>query len=158
MANLLPTRPRQITQRRTLGIVSSQYNLEFTKGLVEHATAELRVLVPGAALQHIEVPGAFEIPLAVQELAARGGFDAIIALGVIIEGETEHAALIAAAVTNALMESSLKLRIPVVHEVLHVRDAEQARKRCLDESLNRGTEAARVAVRMLQSLAEIKAR
>ena len=95
-----------------------------------------------------EVPGAFEIPLVVQEVAARGGIDAIIALGVIIEGETAHAALIARTVTDSLQRIALTQRLPVIHEVLLVKNEEQARARCLGPEFNRGMEAARVAVRM----------
>lgn len=157
MSNLLPSRPRQVTQRRTFALVSSEYNSEFVKGLSDHAEAELRAISPNFQIHHFKVPGAFEIPLMVHELGEKKEIDAIIALGVIIEGETQHAALIGAAVTNSLQEVALKFRVPVVHEVLLVKDAAQARKRCLDEELNRGTEAARTAVRMVQALAEMRA-
>jgi 6,7-dimethyl-8-ribityllumazine synthase len=105
-----------------------------------------------------EVPGAFEIPLVVQEIAMRGGIDAIIALGVIIEGETQHAALISAAVTDALLRIALAHRIPVIHEVLLLKNEEQARVRCLEVELNRGIEAARVAVRMAQVFSDLPRR
>ena len=88
----------------------------------------------------------------------RGGIDAIIALGVVIEGETAHAALISGAVTDALLRLSLTHRIPVVHEVLFLKNEEQARVRCLEPELNRGVEAARVAVRMTQLIDELPRR
>lgn len=145
-------------QRRNFAIVASQYNADYVRGLVEHATAELEVLASHANVTKYEVPGAFEIPLVVQEIAERGGVDAIIALGVIIQGETPHAQLIAEAVTASLLECGMRYRIPVVHEVLLVGDEEQARQRCLEPELNRGIEAARVAVRVLQTLSELKGR
>lgn len=157
MSNVLPSRPRQVTQRRTFALVSSEYNSEFVKGLSEHAETELRAISPNFQVMHFKVPGAFEIPLLVQELADKKEIDAVIALGVIIEGETQHAALIGASVTNSLQQIALKFRLPVIHEVLLVKDAAQARKRCLEEELNRGTEAARVAARMVQALAELRA-
>src|SRR4029453_5475117 len=100
MANILPSRPRQMGPRRTFAIVASQYNATYVTGLVEHARRELEAIGPGMNVTTQEVAGAFEIPLVVQEIAMRGGVDAILALGVIIEGETQHAGLIAGAVTD----------------------------------------------------------
>jgi 6,7-dimethyl-8-ribityllumazine synthase len=144
--------------RRTFVIVASQYNPVYVQGLVDHAAQELAALSPNSQILLRQVPGAFEIPLIVQEFAGREGITAIIALGVIIEGETQHANLIARTVTDSLMEIALKNRIPVIHEVLLVKDEEQARKRCLEPELNRGLEAARAAVQISQLLAEIKAK
>jgi len=157
MSSVLPSRPRQVTQRRTFALVASEYNSEFVRGLSDHAQKELREISPNFHVMHFTVPGAFEIPLLVQELAEKKDIDAIIALGVIIEGETQHAALIGASVTHALQKIALAFRIPVIHEVLLVKDAEQARKRCLADELNRGTEAARVAARMVAVMSEVRA-
>jgi 6,7-dimethyl-8-ribityllumazine synthase len=145
-----------MTQRRVFALVASEYNSEFVRGLSEHAERELNVISPNFQVMHFAVPGAFEIPLVVQELAGKKDIDAIIALGVIIEGETQHAALIGAAVTNSLQQIALSFRVPVIHEVLLVKDAAQAKKRCLEDELNRGTEAARVAARMVQVLNEVR--
>ena len=71
-------------QRPSFAVVASQYNYEYVQGLVENVTREMAVLSPGAVLTVHEVPGAFEIPLIVQEVASHGGVDAILALGVII--------------------------------------------------------------------------
>jgi 6,7-dimethyl-8-ribityllumazine synthase len=157
MSNLLPSRPRNVSQRRTFVVVASEYNSEFVKGLRDHAEKELREISPQFHVLSFTVPGAFEIPLLVQEIAGKKEIDAIIALGVIIEGETQHAALIGAAVTNSLQRISLEFHLPVIHEVLLVKNAEQARKRCLEEALNRGTEAARAAARMVSALGEVRA-
>jgi hypothetical protein len=86
MANILPSRPRQSGPRRSFAIVVSQYNATYSKALVENARRELDAISSGINVQVIEVPGAFEIPLVVQEIAARGEVDAVIALGVILEG------------------------------------------------------------------------
>jgi 6,7-dimethyl-8-ribityllumazine synthase len=154
----MPSRPRQFQQRRTVAIVASQYNSEFVEGLTARAQAELTVLLPESSIQHFFVPGAFEIPLMVQEIAERGAFTAVIALGVIIQGETQHARLIAEAITHSLLDLSLRHRIPIIHEVLLVDNEEQARARCLGDEKNRGTEAARIAVKMIQSMTEAKGR
>jgi 6,7-dimethyl-8-ribityllumazine synthase len=158
MSNALPSRPRQFQQRRTVAIVASQYNSEFVEGLTAHALRELAVLLPDSAIQQFLAPGAFEIPLIVQEIAERGAFTAIIALGVLIQGETLHARLVAEAVTHSLLDLSLRHRVPIIHEVLLLENEAQARARCLEPEINRGTEAARTAVRMIQALAEMKGR
>ncbi len=156
MSANIPSRPRQVGQRRTFAIVAGQYNPEFVRGLIEHARAEFLAMSPNFNVVVFEVPGAFEIPLMVQEVATRGGMDAIIALGVIIEGETEHARLIGEEVTRALQQLALTHRLPVIHEVLLVKNTQQAEIRCLGEDMNRGTEAARVAVRMVQMLSDLR--
>jgi 6,7-dimethyl-8-ribityllumazine synthase len=156
MSTAFPSRPRQIGQRRTFAIVASQYNGEFVTGLVDHARRELETISPTFSIQSYEVPGAFEIPLMVQEIASRGSIDAIIALGVIIKGETQHAALIAGAITTSLQQLSLTHRLPIIHEVLLVENVDQARARCLEGEINRGTEAARVAAQMVQSLSALR--
>jgi 6,7-dimethyl-8-ribityllumazine synthase len=156
MANILPSRPRQFTNRRSFVVVASQYNGTLVDGLLEHFKREMETIAPGSNIATYRVPGAFEIPIAVQEIASRGGIEAVVALGVIIEGETAHAALIGGSVTENLQRIALATRVPVIHEVLLVKDETQARARCLGEELNRGTEAARVAVQMAQAMGEIR--
>ena len=157
MSTAIPSRPRQIGTRRTFAIVASQYNSEFVNGLVDHAKRELEAISNSFNILTYEVPGAFEIPLVAQEVATRGGVDALIALGVIIEGETQHAALIARTVTDSLQHVSLAQRLPVIHEVLLVKNEDQARARCLEEEINRGTEAAGAAARMVQTMTDLRA-
>jgi len=157
MSNLVPNRPRVASHgRRSFAIVASQYNPEFVKGLVDATRRELGIVSPNCTITSFEVPGAFEIPVVLQEVANRGGFDAIIALGCIIQGETAHAELIGESVTNALQDIALRFRVPVIHEVLLVKNEEQARKRTLGEEQNRGIEAARAAVRVAQVMGEVK--
>src|SRR4029434_4891475 len=155
MASILPSRPRQFGPRKSFAIVASQYHPTLVKGLIDHARNEFEVIGPGTSVHLYEVPGAFEIPLVVQEVAARGGVDAIVALGVIIQGATSHAEFIGRIVTESLQRIALNSRLPVIHEVLLLQNEEQARQRCLEEEINRGTEAARVAVRMAQIMGEI---
>jgi len=157
MSASFPSRPRQIGQRRrTFAIVASQYNAEYVNGLVDHARRELEAIASSFHITVYEVPGAFEIPIVVQEIAARELADAVIALGVIIEGATQHAALVGQAVTEALMRVALAHRVPVIHEVLLLKNEEQARERCLGEEINRGTEAARAAARMTQIMGDLR--
>lgn len=156
MSHALPARPRIAATKRTFVIVASQYNPEYVQGLIDHVKKELQVLAPYAATTLVQVPGSFEIPIAVQEVARKGGIDAIIALGVIFQGATGHAGHIAEAITGALMQISLANRVPVIHEVLTVNNDEQAKARCLGEEINRGTEAARAAVRIASVLNDLK--
>ncbi|TSA35708.1 MAG: 6,7-dimethyl-8-ribityllumazine synthase [Verrucomicrobiaceae bacterium] len=157
MSKSVPMRPR-LAPKATLSfaIVASQYNAQYTQSLVDNAYAEINVLEPGATVNLVSTPGSFEIPLMVQSLAELERYQAIIALGVLFQGETAHAALVAQSVTNALMNISIAHRVPVIHEVLLVENEEQARARCLDQELNRGVEAARAAVAAARTLREIK--
>jgi len=155
MSTALPDRPSPLAESRRFVVVASSYNAEFVDGLVSGARDELAIIASGSTVDVHRVPGSFEIPLAVQAVGERGNVDAILAFGLLWEGETSHADLIATAVTNALLELSLRLRLPVLHEVIVAQTAEQARERCLGSQINRGTEAARAAVRMLRALDEI---
>ena len=121
-----------------------------------HCTDELRRLSPASNVTVHLVPGAFEIPIVVREKALQGNADAIVALGVILQGETAHAQHLGQVVTQALQQISLEHGVPVIHAVLSLKDEEQARKRCLENEINRGTEAARAAVEMAKLLAELR--
>ena len=137
-------------------MVASIYNSEFVDGLVAAARAELAVIAPGSSVEVHRVPGSFEIPLGVQFVVERRNVDAIFAFGLLWQGETSHADLIAGSVTKALLDISLRMKLPVLHEVIVAQTEEQARERCLGTTINRGTEAARAAVRMLQTLDTIR--
>jgi 6,7-dimethyl-8-ribityllumazine synthase len=158
MSTELPDRPPPLATERMFAVVASSYNTGYVDGLIAGAKTEFAAIAPASSVELHRVPGSFEIPLVVQELAEHGTLDAILAFGLIWQGETLHADLIATAVTRALMEISLRFRVPVLHEVIVVRTEEQARERCLEPRLNRGVEAARAAVRMLKSLDGIRQR
>jgi 6,7-dimethyl-8-ribityllumazine synthase len=144
------------TQRTgAIAIVASRYNAVFVDALKGNAIAELKTIAPRAEVCVFEVPGAFEIPLMVAEVAQHRRPAAILALGVIIAGETEHADLIARATTHSLQQLSLEFRVPVIHEVLLVANAGQARERT-SGSINRGAEAARAAVGMIEVLSQFR--
>ncbi len=130
-------------------IVAGRYNQRYADELVLRANRALRTA--GAKRKDVavvRVPGAFEVPMVVSRLAASGDYDAIIALGVIIRGETKHADLIGRAVTDALSQIALRDGVPVVHEVLLLGNEQQAHVRCLQPKHNRGTEAALTAIEM----------
>lgn len=157
MSKSVPPRPRKVGRKQRFAIVASQFNAEFVHGLLAHASDELRALATAATITLHEVPGAFEIPVVVRELAVRRKPDAILALGVIIRGETTHADHLARSVTDALQRIAIKHRVPVINAVLSLEDEKQARERCLGERMNRGTEAARAAIGIAAAMAAVRA-
>lgn len=153
----LPSRPDAFSGRRHVAIVASLYNDHYVDGLLENCMDELHELVPHAARSVYRVPGAFEIPVAVAEVLASRAPDVVIALGVIIQGATAHADLVAEAVTASLQRQAVDARVPVIHEVLLVQSADQAEERTRQPRLNRGREAARAAVNMLELFTQLRA-
>src|ERR1043165_7721018 len=99
----------------TFAIVASKYNAQFVDSMLRAAQAELKQA--GAAMvKVVRVPGAYEIPVVTSRIAASRKFSAVICLGVILRGETTHAAHIGEAVSQALMEIQLATGVPVIHE------------------------------------------
>ena len=156
MSNAVPPRPRAVGAKRIFPLVASQFNARYVQGLVNHATEELRSLTPSAVVTLHQVPGAFEIPVVVRELALRQKADAIIAIGVIIKGSTTHADHLSHSVTNALQQIAIEHGIPVINAVLCVENEQQARERCLEKKINRGIEAARAAVQISTVMTELR--
>ncbi len=136
-----------------VAVVASEYNRKHVDSLLDGALGALRDA--GAEVVVVRVPGAFEIPLAAEVVAAQGNVSAVLCLGVIIRGETAHADLVGGSVTQALMEIGLRHKLPVVHEVLLVANRDQADVRCLDPGHNRGVEAAGTALAMIRLLARL---
>ena len=156
MSQFIPPKPRVTGTKRVFVLVASQFNAKYVQGLSAHCTDELGKLSPASSVTLYRVPGAFEIPIVVREKARQGNVDAIVALGVILQGETAHAQHLGQVVTQALQQISLEHGVPVIHAVLSLQDEEQARKRCLENEINRGTEAARAAVEMANLLAKLR--
>ena len=128
-----------------IGIVQARFNDGVTRALADACLSELAALgVPAAHIVHHSVPGALEVPLALQWLARRGEFDALIALGCIIRGETYHFELVAnesgAGVTRVALDSGL----PVANAILTTENMTQA----IVRQIEKGKDAARVAVEM----------
>ena len=143
----------------TFAIVASRYNARYVDAMVRAAVTELRRA--GAKVQIVRVPGAYEIPVVAKRLIelsdeiSRSPLAGIICLGVILRGETVHAAHIGEAVSRALMDIQIASGVPVIHEVLLLESKEQARVRCLDRRHNRGMEAAQTALQMARIMAAL---
>ena len=148
---------KKIQSRGSFAIVASSYNSQFVDAMLRAAKAEF--IRAGATVRVVRVPGAYEIPVVAMKLARasrtthHAPLSAIICLGVILRGQTVHAAHIGDAVSRALMDIQLETEVPVIHEVLLLENAEQARVRCLDPEHNRGMEAAQTAMEMARVLA-----
>ena len=132
-----------------IGIAQARFNEGVTQALADACLGELAALgVPAAHITHHTVPGALEVPLALQWLARRGEFDALIALGCIIRGETYHFELVANESGAGVTRVALDLDIPVANAILTVENEAQAWARAADK----GRDAARVAIEMAQLL------
>jgi 6,7-dimethyl-8-ribityllumazine synthase len=156
MSNVIQARPRIVRGKHTFHIVASQFNVRYVKGLIDHAMKELRTLAPNATISIQRVPGAFEIPVVVRELASLDKADAIIACGVILKGKTDHAQNLSRSVTDALQRIAVDRAVPVINAVLSFDDEIQASERCLENKINRGTEAARAVVEIANVMSELR--
>lgn len=152
MSSEIPARPIPFDAPAHVTIVASLYNERFTNALVENCLAELAEVLPHAKTNVVRVPGAFEIPVTVKAVATHDSPapSVIIALGVIIQGSTDHASLVGNAVTGSLLQMAVDTGIPVIHEVLLLDNEAQAEERCIGDKLNRGREAARCAAGMAE--------
>ncbi len=131
------------------GIVVSRFNDMVTERLLQGALEALRRA--GAReedLTVVRVPGSFEIPFAAQRLAAAGSCDAIVCLGALIRGETDHYDYLASTVTRGIAQVSLKHDLPVTYGVITAGTVEQAVNRAGLKHGNKGVEAAMGAVEM----------
>ncbi len=134
-----------------IGIVAARFNQDVTDRLLHGALKALReVGVREEDIEVVRVPGAFEVPLAADLLAGRGRYDAIVCLGAIVRGETQHHQFIAHSVFTALQQVQLMRHIPVAVGILTTETLEQAFARSKDDPGNKGYEAARVAVECAQ--------
>ncbi len=152
----LRRRPRLIGPRKTVAIIASTFHENYVASMIEHARDELLASMPNASVPLYRVPGAHEIPVCASYVTSHTNADVIIALGVIIRGETEHADLVATSVFSGLQEIAVHQEIPIINEVLLLDSEAQAKERCLGEEINRGTEAGQAAVSMAELFIKLR--
>ncbi|HEY3074223.1 MAG TPA: 6,7-dimethyl-8-ribityllumazine synthase [Burkholderiales bacterium] len=132
-----------------LGIVASRFNDALASKLLERAQREAKKL--GAQSSVVSVPGALEIPVALQWMAQSGHFDALVAIGAVIRGETYHFEVVANESARGVMEVALECGLPIANGILTTEDEAQAEAR-----LEKGAEAVRVAVEMAKLRATLR--
>ena len=137
-------------------ILASRFNAFVVESLVGGAVDTLvRHGVDSGHIERVSVPGAWEMPIIAQRLAAKGGYDAIIALGVVIRGGTPHFDYVAGECAKGLSSVSIKHDLPVVFGVLTVDTIEQAIERAGAKAGNKGAEAALSAIEMVSLLKQL---
>ncbi len=138
------------------GLVVSEFN-EFVTSRLQAAAVDT-LTNAGADEAHLEivrVPGAFEIPLLARQMALSGRFDAVICLGAVIRGATPHFDFIAAEASRGIAQASWDSGVPVIFGVLTTDTVEQAMERAGTAERNRGAEAARTAIEMVNVLRQL---
>ena len=150
--DILELEPNLAGRGLRVGIVMSRFNLDVCEGLLGACADELRKhQVQAANMLLVSVPGALEIPLTLLKLASSGRFDALIALGAVIRGETYHFELVCNESAAGLTRVQLDTGIPVANGILTTEDDDQA----LARMAVKGAEAARVAIEMANLLKAI---
>ncbi|MGB3879563.1 MAG: 6,7-dimethyl-8-ribityllumazine synthase [Diaphorobacter nitroreducens] len=135
-----------------IGIVQARFNENITNTLAAACRAELlRLGVQEKHIRHVLVPGALEVPVALQTLAERDEYDALIALGCIIRGETYHFELVANESGAGVTRLALDYQVPIANAIITTENLEQA----LARQTEKGVDAARVAVEMANLLEEL---
>ena len=135
-----------------IGIVQARFNADITDQLAQTCLSELALLgVQARHITHVTVPGALEIALALKAMADSDDFDALIALGCIVRGETYHFELVANESGAGVTRVGLDHDIPIANAILTVETVAQAQARALDK----GRDAARVAVEMANLMDEL---
>jgi 6,7-dimethyl-8-ribityllumazine synthase len=139
-----------------VAVVAARYNEALVEQLVAGALAAWASAGGAADALRVErVPGAFELPLAAQALARTGSFDAVVALGCVIRGDTAHFDFVAGECARGLQQVMLATGVPVAFGVLTTENIAQARERAAPGAHNKGGEALHTALAMAQLLRRV---
>lgn len=156
MAYQLITGEGELTGAK-VGLVASRYNNHIVDRLFSSCLNTLKAAgIQEENILVVHVPGAFEIPVAVQRLMLRHECEAVIALGAVIRGETPHFEYIARECSHGLAQIALNQDVPVIFGVLTADNSEQALDRSGTEESNKGTEAATTAIHMIKVMRSMK--
>ena len=145
-----------VVRKQRFAVLSSRFNEFITSKLHDAAVDTLkRHGCPESCITEVQVPGAFELPLAAKKLAATKRFDAVIALGCIIRGATPHFEYICSATTEGLARVARETEVPVAFGVLTTNTIEQAVERAGTKGGNKGADAALTAIEMTNLIRQI---
>lgn len=137
-------------------LIISRFNEEITNGLAKGALARLREIgIADEKITVVWVPGAIEIPLVAQRLARTQNYEAIIALGAVIRGETSHYDYVCKQVSDGCQRVSLEHNVPVIFGVLTTEDEKQALARVGGEHGHKGRDAVNAAIETISILRQI---
>lgn len=151
--NITELEPNLAGHGLRVGLVMSRFNADVGEGLLSACADEFKRLgVAPADMEILTVPGALEIPLALQGMAGSGRFDALVALGSVIRGETYHFEIVSNESARGITEVQLKTGVPIANAVLTTEDDDQA----LVRMAQKGREAAQAAVEMVNLLKSLK--
>lgn len=135
-----------------IGIVMSRFNKDICEGLLSACQIELgRLGVAHEDILLVNVPGALEHPLALQKMAQSGKFDALVALGAVVRGDTYHFEVVSNESARGILDVQLQTGVPIATAILTVETEEQGHKRMAEK----GRDAARVAVEMANLLKQL---
>jgi 6,7-dimethyl-8-ribityllumazine synthase len=135
-----------------IGIVQARWNQGVTNALAKACWDELLARgVQEKNIDHVQVPGALEIPVALQAMAEKGGYDALVALGCVIRGETYHFELVSNESAAGVTRVSLDYQLPIANAILTTENQAQAEAR----QVEKGRDAALVAIEMANLVDEI---
>jgi 6,7-dimethyl-8-ribityllumazine synthase len=142
--------PRPVGSGRRIALVAARFNGEVVERLVDGASDMLAEAgVFGHDVEIVWVPGAFELPLAARAAASSGRFDAVVALGAVIRGETAHFDFVAGEAARGLQDAAAATGVPVSFGVLTTDTVEQAMERAGGALGNKGRDAASAALEMI---------
>jgi len=151
--NVENTDNRMNGKKLKIGIVQARFNAEITDALAQACKAELLVLgVSERDIDHVTVPGALEVAVALQAMAEKSRYDALVALGCIIRGETYHFELVANESGASVSRIALDYQLPIANAILTTENMAQA----IARQAEKGRDAARVAVEMANLLESLQ--
>ena len=139
-------------RKLVIGIVQARFNQGVTNALAKACWDELLARgVEEKNIEHVQVPGALEVPVALQAMAEKGGYDALIALGCIVRGETYHFELVANETAAGVTRVALDYQLPIANAILTTENMDQAVARQVDK----GRDAAQVAIEMANLMEDL---
>jgi 6,7-dimethyl-8-ribityllumazine synthase len=145
-----PNDPALDGNGQRIGIVVCRFNEEICEGLFDACTREFSALGV-SSVERFSIPGALEAPLALQKLAQSGRYDALVAIGCVIRGDTYHFEIVCNESARGILDVQLETGVPIANVILTVESEEQAHVRITEK----GSDGARVAVEMANLMKRI---